>query len=411
MDMVKIDDQPKLVLKDEIKSDNTSTVILYILIPSILLIVVFMSMRFMRTKERSLFIYHDLDIICITGSKHKKVVGGILTLFFIYYIAIIWMGYFYHYLARNEHRELSETFKSNIQSEIPSSFEIEIKAYMSKVKESDTPFLMYRSSHGVDTNYIDLCKKKKYSIQGSPHLKLASEQYSSCKRERLNDFTDVYTLKSVYKNIPKDKDYTKIINIELHSNYTQVVHFFHWKLKSVWEYDNSEKPLAYSEAEGIMTPQDIENQNLNITKAFKGPDPTILFFDLVQTHYMNEIEGVSRDGYRVSYTDYIRGSTVNKRTLINQYQYSGENLEGFQVQFRLKDNKMLYQVRIQKIRSIFGVLTFMFAFLAAFLFVVRIAKYHLSKLEYFKQLDERVSRATEVSRAVGYSIPYSSISL
>ena len=341
----------------------------------------------MGVKERSLFIYRELDIIAITGGKRKKVVGGILMVFFAYYIAVIWAGYLFDYLVRNERRESSETFNPNIKSEMPSSFEIEIKAYMSKVKESDAPFLIYRSGQKADSNHIDLCIKKKYSIQGSSNFEQASERNISCKRERLNDFTDVYTLKSVYKNVPKDKDATRLINIKLRSNYTQVVHFFHWKLKSVWEYDFSDNPLVYSESEGIMTPQDIKDQNLNITKAFKGPDPTILFFDLVQTHYVNEIEGVVRDGYRVSYTNYKRGSTVNKRTLINQYQYSGENLEGLEVQFQLKDNKMLSQIRIQKIKSILEVLAFMLGFLAGFVLVVRTTKFYLLKETYFLEME------------------------
>lgn len=160
-------------------------------------------------------------------------------------------------------------------------------------------------------------------------------------------------------------------------------------MRSVWEYDFADRPLAYSEVQGIMTPQAIKESNKNITTGFKGPDPTLLYFNLIPTHYVNEIEGIVRDGYRIHFADHIRGTTVNKRTLVNEYTASGEDFRGFKVQLWMTNNEMLFQVRVQKIKSILEVLSFMLGFLAGFILVVRVAKYYLLKETYFLELEKQ----------------------
>lgn len=145
---------------------------------------------------------------------------------------------------------------------------------------------------------------------------------------------------------------------------------------------------AFSEVEQIMAPQTISDLNLNITSAFKGPETTALYLSLIPTHYVNEAEGVIHNGYRVHLNDFKRGSTVNKRNLINQYMATGAELSGFSVTFILNNNELYFQVRIQKVRSILEVLAYMLGFLAGFILIVRAAKYYLLKERYFLELEK-----------------------
>lgn len=208
----------------------------------------------------------------------------------------------------------------------------------------------------------------------------------------MNEFTDAYTFKLQYREIPKQDIKDQFVSVELKSDYTYAFHFFEWKFRAVWEYGFGDFPLAYSEVEGILTPQAVKDSNKNITSAFKGPVPTMMYFTLIPTQYVNEVEGVAHTGYRVHLNDFERGSTVNKRTLVNRYQATGEEFTGFRVQLMINNGSTLYQVRIQKIKSILEVVAYMLGFLAGFILIVRGAKYYLLKETYFLELEKQCEK-------------------
>jgi hypothetical protein len=311
-------------------------------------------------------------------------------IFFFLYISLIWFGYLINYLMHNERRESSETSNPFLQKDLPSSYEVEIKVYGSKVKESNDPFLIYNATAGGsgDANPMDLCNKGGIKVITSIYFKNNNESSVDCKRNRLNEFTDEYILKLKYVGIPKQEIKDQFINIEFISDYTYAFHFFQWKFKSVWDYGFADAATSYSEVESIMTPQTNKDTNKNITAAFKGPTPTLINIDLIPTHYVNEVEGNFHEGYRVHLADFYRGSTVNKRTLVNKYIASGEELQGMQVQFVVSSSPILFQVRIQKVRSILEVAAYMLGFLAGFILIVRAAKYYLLKERYFLELEK-----------------------
>ena len=191
-----------------------------------------------------------------------------------------------------------------------------------------------------------------------------------------------------FKEIPETEVKNQFINIALNSEYTYAFHFFEWEFRAVWEYGFEDMPVAFSEMKGIMTPQKVRDSNKNITKAFKGPDPTYLQMSLIPTHYVNEVEGTAHDGYRVHFENFIRGSTVNKRNLVNRYIASGDELKGMTVQFVVNSSPMFFQVRIQRIKSILEVAAYMLGFLAGFILLIRAAKYYMLKETYFLELEK-----------------------
>lgn len=149
---------------------------------------------------------------------------------------------------------------------------------------------------------------------------------------------------------------------------------------------------AWSELQGTMTPQPLKETNKNITAAFKGDVPSVIYFSLIPTHYVDEVAAVNYKGYRVHLSKFERGSTVNKRTLTNKYTALGDDLEGFQVQFMLNTATTLFQVRIERIKSIIELFAYMLGFLAGFILVVRVAKYYLLRETYFLELEKHCEK-------------------
>lgn len=391
IDDVKLRNVPEILATNDETVDHTATIIVLMLLFLSLILAILIAMFLVGCKERSLFILRELDVLAITGGRRKKVVGGIMMIFFVLCIVLIWSGYLINYIVYNERRESSETSNPFMQKDLPSSYEIELIVYASKVKESNAPFLIFNATAGEknDANPDDLCEKTGHQISESFYFKNANQTTSECVRKRLNEFTDAYTIKLAYKNLPRQEIENQFINLDMNFEYTHAVHFFHWKFRTVWCYGYMDMATAYSEVEGIMTPQTVRELNKNITSAFKGPMPNILDIALIPTHYVNEVESVVHKGYRTHLVDVERGSTVNKRTLVNRYSATGDELKGFSIMFRVNNGNMLYQVRIQKIRSILEVLAYMFGFLAGFVLLVRGAKYYLLKETYFLELEKQ----------------------
>jgi len=385
---------PEILSTQDDTVDNTATIIVMMLLFLTLLLIILIAILLIACKERALFIFREIDLIAITGGKRKKVVGGILIVFFVLYIGVIWIGYLSNYVLFNERRESSETDNPFQKKDLPSSFEIELNVYLSKVKESKAPFLIFNATAGEkpDANPDDLCRKYKHTISDSTYFKSANYSDAQCERTRLNEFTDVYKLKMVYKEIEAQQIKDQFISIRFETDFTQAVHFFEWKFKAVWDYGYMDYATAYSELSGIMTPQDVKNSNKNITSAFKGPQPTVLNLNLIPTHYVNEVEGVVHNGYRVHFADFQRGSIVNKRTLVNEFLSTGEKFEGFSMFFVMNNNQEYFQVRIQKIKSILEVIAYMLGFLSGFILIVRGIKYYLLKETYFLELEKNCEK-------------------
>jgi len=52
-------------------------------------------------REKSLFIFRELDLLPITGGQRKKWIGGIITMLYFIVIFIIINGFVFHWLFYN----------------------------------------------------------------------------------------------------------------------------------------------------------------------------------------------------------------------------------------------------------------------------------------------------------------------
>jgi len=154
-----------------------------------------------------------------------------------------------------------------------------------------------------------------------------------------------------------------------------------------------------------MVPQTLFNDNLNISSAFRGPDPTVLTFELTPTYFSDEIHAQNREGYRVLHKKYERGSTINERTLMNMYTYDGRYSEDFSkwslqiyiliqvdyvlftnlgIKFETRISSNFYNVRVIRLKSVIDVATQILGLLAGLAFLCRFGKFVLLFLYYFQ---------------------------
>jgi hypothetical protein len=52
-------------------------------------------------KEKSLFIFRELDVRVITGGETKRFVGGVIICFYVLWVSIVTIGFLIHYLGYN----------------------------------------------------------------------------------------------------------------------------------------------------------------------------------------------------------------------------------------------------------------------------------------------------------------------
>ena len=133
----------------------------------------------------------------------------------------------------------------------------------------------------------------------------------------MTEYTDAYSLEIIMKNILFGDPNDQSLRIEIDSDFNQIFHFFDWKFRSIWAWKSEDYEEAYSEASGIMTPQEIHSANKNITTAFKGQDTTEIYISLAPTKYISEVDSYNYNGYRTYFNRIDRGSVVTERNMLN----------------------------------------------------------------------------------------------
>ena len=82
MDDLKMNNVPKILDTADKSVDYTATYVCLLLVFLTLVLSILLAIVLTGCKERSLFIFREIDSLAITGGRRKKVVGGILMLFF-----------------------------------------------------------------------------------------------------------------------------------------------------------------------------------------------------------------------------------------------------------------------------------------------------------------------------------------
>lgn len=208
----------------------------------------------------------------------------------------------------------------------------------------------------------------------------------SCVRKALSNGTDEYTLRLYITGIDDEAPDHQFVRFTVNSEYQQVFHFFKWEYWNIWSF-KEDVPISYSKLKGFVTPQMVTKSNQNITSAFRGPESSKLYFRLTPTHYGNEIESQTFQGYQVFLDKYDRGSVVTKRNMASKITESGKPSKGLNIEMETSTGETLIHVQVQKTKNFLEVLAYILGFIAGFVLVSHALKYFLSNEEYFLGLD------------------------
>ena len=187
-------------------------------------------------------------------------------------------------------------------------------------------------------------------------------------------------------NIKDESPSNAFVKFSVDSEFEQIFHFFKWEYWNVWKFTDS-APVSYSKLSGFMTPQMLTRSNKNITSAFRGPETTKMYFKLIPTHYGNLIESQNFEGYQVFLDKYSKGSVVNKRNFQTMKTEKGEPSQGLSIEMISNIGETLNHVRVENSRSVLELLAYILGFPAGFVLIAHVAKYFLSKEDYFRGLD------------------------
>lgn len=209
----------------------------------------------------------------------------------------------------------------------------------------------------------------------------------TCNRKRLSAYTDEFNivLRLDELSLADPSDANIIFKFKSESN--RVIHFFRWEFQSIWSSTIDEYSDSFSMIKGMMIPQSLLGNNLNISTAFRGPDPTVISFELTPTYYSDEISANNLAGYRVHHKAFKRGSYINERTLTNLNTYDGRYSEDFSIKFETNLSSNVYNVRVIRLRTIIDIATQILGLLAGLAFISRFMKFILMRCNVWVHLD------------------------
>ena len=128
----------------------------------IVLVIIFMNAL---CREKSLFIFRELDLTAITGGQRKRWIGGIITLFYFMVVIVVIFGFVFHWLFFNTRIETAEVKNLKKKERLPVSFILEATFYSSQIVEDHSKKTIY--SEGEVDPY-DLCGAQHITLVKSP---------------------------------------------------------------------------------------------------------------------------------------------------------------------------------------------------------------------------------------------------
>ena len=129
------DNLPKIFDPEGEATDRTATVVIVALIFLSIVLAAIIGMVHNACKEKSLFIFRELDIRAITGGETKKFVGGVIICFYALWVLLVAGGFMVNFFAFNSRTDFSEVTDLNHNHYLPSSFDIQFHIYYSYLLE------------------------------------------------------------------------------------------------------------------------------------------------------------------------------------------------------------------------------------------------------------------------------------
>jgi len=370
--------------------DHTSIVVVFICVILTLILFILIALTLSMCKEKTLFVYREMDIPFITGQGRKKVVGGVIMAFFVLIVGVVTLGFFINFFLFNSKTVMFESKNPFLDRAYPASYLFKINLYTSRFLDSED------TSHRSKTDIKELmkiplpnlCQGHKINFSLSRYFGQAEEKNKdfTCERNQLSTGTDEYVLTLKVYDIKDEAPEHAFVRFTIDSDYEQIYHFFKYEYWNIWRF-YEKYPISYSKVSGFMTPQMTSKSNSNITSAFRGPESSKLQFRLTPTHYGNEIESQNFEGYEVFLDNYDRGSVVNKRNMADSNIESGQASKGLSIELFSHVSDTINHVQVQRQKSLLETLAYVLGFTAGFVIIAHILKYFLSKEDYFSGLD------------------------
>lgn len=135
-----MDNLPEMYDPHRKLNDHTATIVIFACIVCTLALFIVISIILSGCKEKALFVFREIDRPFITGGSHKKVVGGIIMLFFIMVNIIVTVGFLINYFLFNSNTAFSETKNPFLNRVYDTSYHFNVTVYMSRFIESEEPF-------------------------------------------------------------------------------------------------------------------------------------------------------------------------------------------------------------------------------------------------------------------------------
>lgn len=146
----------------EERHDQTATITIFAGIFLTIITAAVIGIFHNQCREKSLFVFRELDMRAITGGDTKRFVGGIIIVFYILWVLIAVTGFLVHYVAFNYRTDFAEVTninknknnpKGNIKFEftVASSFifEPELQAVSLDPKENEYLINLSKNQHAT----------------------------------------------------------------------------------------------------------------------------------------------------------------------------------------------------------------------------------------------------------------------
>ena len=298
-----------------------------------------------QCKEKSLFVFREIDVLSITGGNTKKYVGGIVMLYYFLWLFCIVGGFIVHFIFFNSRVDISQVTDVSHNHYLDFNMQLQTYAYYSYLIQPNTgatPEDKFEAKQLQEfvSHQGDLCEMNVISYDFSEYFSSTGELEYECWSHHYNDFSGYIGQRWNLKGGSADQAYLlddAYIRYELDLDKNVVVHFMWYDVYSIWDYSDQmdithDDWTATTKLNGLLT-TNREGRNHNFTSGFKGPHETIVKFDLQPTSFVSESNMEKYSGYRALHKETILGDTVNQRTMAMKYRANKEENRGFAIEF------------------------------------------------------------------------------
>ena len=160
---VRLDSYPDLFNPHSSSFDYISVIVVFLLLFLSLVLATVIALLLSVYKEKSLFVFREIDIPFLTGGK-RNVIGGILVLFYFLIVILIVLGFLLNFFFFNNEVVMFETKNPYLNKSYPSSYMFKVTLYTSNFMREQSSSSGENNIKTFDAPTPDLCKEHKIEV-------------------------------------------------------------------------------------------------------------------------------------------------------------------------------------------------------------------------------------------------------